>query len=152
MARFDYRKLSVADRSALMDELIEAMSALKTRDDLQKFLLQLVTPGEAIMLARRWQIAKRLAAGDSYLTIANNLSVGMSTIASVEHWLSDAIGAYEEKLEAEYKTARKRRLQHIGWRLRGPFPETVPFLLLNLLVGGVQKVYWEERLAKKKKK
>jgi len=150
MARFDYRTLPSVERKALIGELLEVIEVVKEKEDLQTFFLQLVTPSEAIMLARRWQIAKQLAAGQSYYRIAADLKVGMSTVASVDRWLSEAIGDYRHKLEqAQAQAARQRRkARQSKTRL---FPNTLPFLLLNLIVSGATRIWWTELAAENKK-
>lgn len=145
MSRFDYRKLSPQERGQLVAELLEMIDAVKTKNDLQTFFLQLVTPSEAIMLARRWQIAKRLAGGQSYYRIAQELRVGMSTIEAVDRWLSSAIGDYRQRLtERRAQTAQRRRRRQSRVSV---FPNTASFLLLNLLVEGAARVWWAELAA-----
>lgn len=160
VARFDYRKLSEKERAVLVGELATIMSSIRKKDDLQKFFLQLVTPSEAIMLARRWQIAKRLAADTSYYAIAQELKIGMSTIASVDEWLSDAIGDYKGKIQQERARAeRQRRTQRLEsfdivdsfYSIRHRYG--LPFLLINLLIDGFTMTRWsrmQQRAEKRK--
>jgi uncharacterized protein YerC len=137
MARFDYRTLTPAQRVKLNQELLEIIAAIKTKGDLEKFLLQLITPSEMAMLARRWQIAKRLAAGESYDAIAQKLKIGMSTIQSVDRWLSETIGNYREKLKKERAKLERRRLrERLPTNVRF-FPNALPFLLLNVLLAAL---------------
>ncbi len=141
MARYNYRKLSAQQRQELISELLEVISAIKTKENLKTFLLQLITPSEAVMLARRWQIAKQLAAGKSYYAIAQDLEVGMTTIQSVDQWLSQAIGDYRERLEAARASVSTRKIRRTKLRV---FPNTLPFLLLNLLIEGAARIWWAE--------
>ncbi|GEM_PF-1507620 len=148
MARFDYRKLSDMQRQELVGELLDIMATVKDKKDLQTFFLQLVTPSEAVMLARRWQIAQRLAGGKSYYRIAEELKVGISTIESVDRWLSEAIGDYRERVaEAKLKDARRKN-RPTPFRI---FPNTLPFLLFNLLVAGGARMWWTAALTPKGK-
>jgi uncharacterized protein YerC len=149
MARFDYRKLSEKERDELVGELAVVMAGINKKEDLQKFFLQLVTPSEAIMLGRRWQIAKRLAADMSYYSIAQELKVGMSTITAVDQWLSDAIGDYRGKVQEERARAEKQRRgkKFESFDMVDSFSSIrhrfgLPFLLINLLVDGFTLARW----------
>lgn len=148
MSKFDYRKLSTKERQALIGELLDTLHEAKNRNVLGKFLLQLLTPSEAVMLARRWQVAQLLAAGQSYYRISRELKVGISTIESVDRWLSEAIGDYRQQLEKQREQEKTKRLR------RGRptvLPNTVPFLLLNLLAEGALQVWAAEiRLEEKR--
>lgn len=111
MPKFDYAQLSLKERQALIEPLLEALWAMKNKDQLREFLTRLLTPSELIMLGRRLQIAENLLQGKSYETIRKETGVGFSTIQSVDSWLIHAVRDYHEIRAGERREA-KRRQQH----------------------------------------
>ena len=154
MARFDYRKLSKQERSELVAELVTAMEAIQRKKDLATFFLQLATPSEAVMMARRWKVAQELAAGKGYRTIAHEMKVGISTIESVDQLLSEAIGDYRARFEEVWEEENKKRIDRYR-RHVSPFPNRPAFLLVNLLIDAGAQMWREstelDRQLKKKK-
>lgn len=73
-----------------MTDLCEALLSIKTADEAVKFLTDLLTKSEVIMLAKRIKIAKLLIEGKDYKTIEGLLKVSHSTIAKVAAWLAEA--------------------------------------------------------------
>lgn len=71
-----------------MFELIwQTVADLKTKENAQKFLYDLLTPTERIMLAKRLAIALLLTKSESYVTIKRTLKVSTSTIVLISNWL-----------------------------------------------------------------
>ncbi|MEK7136899.1 MAG: Trp family transcriptional regulator [Patescibacteria group bacterium] len=97
MGKIQYRKLSIAARKALEDELREALLGQRTKD-LVELLFDLLLPSERIMLARRVQIAKRLLRGWTQHEIIRDLHVGQDTIEKVDQWLEQKFEAYHSIL------------------------------------------------------
>ena len=95
---------AVEDVSGL-DDLAEAVLVLRTRDEARRFLRDLCTLGELEALAHRWQIAKLVDAGRSYLDIAETVHTSTATVTRVAHWLRHGAGGYTLALE---RTARRR--------------------------------------------
>lgn len=108
MGKFDYAKLSMKERQALIEPFVEALHAMKEKDQLREFLSCLLTPSEFIMLGRRMQIAENLLQGKSYETIHKETGVGFSTIQSVDSWLIHAVRDYHA-IRAEQRQEVKRR-------------------------------------------
>ncbi len=142
MVKFDYHTLTTKQRSDLLEELAEAIGKLRETKDRQRFFEQLLTPSEQVMLGRRWQIAKKLIAGESYLDIRHELRVGFTTIESVDHLLRESVGNYREYIE---KIARKPKAQRKNWYrerssdITGSFGDIrhrypLHFLLINIFL------------------
>lgn len=75
-------------------ELFEAIMKLKTLDEARRFFRDLCTPEEIDEMARRWQVAKMLAAERPYREIADEAAVSTTTVARVAHWLNSGMGGY----------------------------------------------------------
>src|SRR5436305_10366593 len=88
-----------------LDELADALLSLRTRDEARRFLRDLCTLGEIEALAHRWQIARLVAGGHSYLEIADTVRTSTATVTRVAHWLRHGAGGYALALER----TRKRR-------------------------------------------
>jgi len=134
--------MSGNDLSNVLDDLVSVFLATKDKKALKAFLLQLLSTSEAVMLARRWEIAQMLASGETYYAIREKLGVGMSTITSVDHWLSDAIGDYKKILEKEMLANKEIKLEYMDvadtmTSIRHRY--ALPFLLVNMLIDGIEK-------------
>jgi len=103
------RKLSKDVKTKYLDVLYTAITSLRSRDEVKKFLRDLLTESERIMIGRRIIIAQRLLEDKSYVEIKQELGVGVDTIMRVHKWLEDENYGYEEtikKLEKEYKNRK----------------------------------------------
>ena len=83
-------RLSKEIQQELLSEFCEALLSLKTIEEAVKFLTDLLTKSEAIMLAKRIKIAKLLIEGKDYRTIEGLLKTGHTTIAKVASWLAES--------------------------------------------------------------
>ena len=95
-----------------LDILYTAVSSLSSREEVKKFLRDLLTESERIMMGRRIIIAQRLLEDKSYLEIKRELGVGMDTIIRVHRWLEDDIDGYEKvvkKLEKVFESRQEKR-------------------------------------------
>lgn len=106
--RFNPKQISSEERMKLLDLLWTSIAELKTRDEVKNFFKDLLSESEAIMLARRILIAKKLLEGNDYFKIIKELKVGKSTIASVHRWLISGFGGYEKALKNFDKTIKER--------------------------------------------
>lgn len=73
--------------------------AMRTPAVGHEFLQDLLTPIELDELALRWQIVKRLAAGVSHRDIAEELGVGVATVARGARMLLNPAGGFRRLLE-----------------------------------------------------
>jgi TrpR-related protein YerC/YecD len=81
-----------------LDELADAVLTLRTRDEARRFLRDLCTLGELEALAHRWEIARLVASGRSYLDIAESVHTSTATVTRVAHWLRHGAGGYDVAL------------------------------------------------------
>lgn len=83
----DASTLSTA-RAALIDELAEALAALRSPGEARALLADLCTPAEVHSLAERWHVARLLDAGDlTYREIHEATGVSTTTIVRVARFL-----------------------------------------------------------------
>ena len=108
MPKVNLRKLDSKSKMKYLDLLWTSIAQLKTRDGVKQFFKDLLSESEAIMLARRIEIAKRLLEGRSYDSIAEELKVGKDTIGRVQRWLTSGFGGYEKGINGFNKELKKR--------------------------------------------
>ena len=89
-----------------IDDLIEALLALRTPDELSRFLRDLCTRSELEALAHRWQIVALLDDGLPYLDVAEKAQASTATVTRVAQWLRHGTGGYQTALD---RTKRKRK-------------------------------------------
>lgn len=95
-----------------LDALYTTISELGDREEVKKFLKQLLTESEKIMLGRRILIAQMLLRDIGYEKIVEELKVGMDTIMRVHRWLQNEEEGIEKavrKLENAIQSRRKIR-------------------------------------------
>ncbi len=88
-----------------LDDLALQLLVLGNRDEARRFLRDLCTLGELEALAHRWQIARLVDSGRSYLDVADTVHTSTATVTRVAHWLRHGAGGYTLALE---RTARRR--------------------------------------------
>jgi TrpR family trp operon transcriptional repressor len=64
-----------------LEELIETILAIRTREKMYDFLQGILTPKELLEVPNRLQIVKMLKRGISHHDIAGKLHVGVATVA-----------------------------------------------------------------------
>lgn len=67
-------------RNGQLKELIDLFLTIKTKADMENFLLGILTPKELEEIPARLQIVKMLKGGVSQHKIANQLKVGVATV------------------------------------------------------------------------
>jgi TrpR-related protein YerC/YecD len=105
------RETSVVARTPVepvpgLDELANAVLALRTGEEAQRFLRDLCTLPELEALAHRWQIVLLLDEGASYVEIAERVPTSTATVTRVAQWLRRGTGGYALVLE---RIKRRRR-------------------------------------------
>jgi TrpR-related protein YerC/YecD len=90
-----------------LDELADALTALRSREEYRRFLRDLCTLSELEALSHRWQIARLLDEGkSSYLEISDQVGASTATVTRVAQWLRAGAGGYRVALE---RGKRKRK-------------------------------------------
>ena len=82
-----------------LDDVIEAFLAMRTPDELKRFLRDLCTLSELEALAHRWQTARLVDEGVAYHEIAHRVPTSTATVTRVAQWLRHGAGGYRLALE-----------------------------------------------------
>lgn len=73
-----------------LDQLVDALESIETKQDMRNFLTDLCTPAELRALAERWHVAQLLDEGaQSYRDINALTGVSTTTIGRVARFLKD---------------------------------------------------------------
>jgi TrpR-related protein YerC/YecD len=82
-----------------MRELFKTIVALETPSEAERFFRDLCTLSELEAMAHRWQVARLLEQGLSYLEIAERTGASTTTVTRVAHWLRHGEGGYRLALD-----------------------------------------------------
>lgn len=142
MSRVNARTVESKAKMKYLDLLWTSIAQLETREAVKLFFKDLLSESEAIMLARRIEIARRLLEGDSYDDIIRDLKVGKDTVNKVQRWLTSGFGGYEKaiggfKKELDRRFGKSSKINKnkpysFNW-MKQKYP--LQFLLFNLISG-----------------
>lgn len=99
MARYNIHQLDKKEKEQLLDNLFEAIKHLKSKQDIVDFFRDLLTESEAIMLARRVQIAQMILDNKSFYDIKTELGASFDTINSVKRFVEYGSDGYKKVIE-----------------------------------------------------
>lgn len=140
MSRVNLKSIDSNSKMKYLDLLWTSISQLETREETKHFFKDLLSESEAIMLARRIEIAKRLLDGESFDNIIRELKVGKDTIGRVQRWLVSGFGGYEKAVNGFKKEVDRRFSRPSKTNKNAPYSfnwikQKYPlhFLLFNLL-------------------
>ena len=85
--------------SRQVNELYEAILALRTIDDCRAFFRDLCTLTEITAMAERFQVAKLVRENIPYREISKKTGSSTATITRVAHWFHHGRGGYRRVLE-----------------------------------------------------
>ena len=88
--------------------LADAVTTLRTRDDVMLFLRDLCTLPELEALAHRWETVLLLDEGMPYVEIAARVPTSTATVTRVAQWLRHGTGGYRIALERTRRRERRR--------------------------------------------
>ncbi len=121
MARVQSQNLSKEEKMYIIGEMFDIVTDLRSKKETIGFLMGLLTQSEAIMLARRIQIAKLLLKDSSYQDIQDELHVGESTISSVAQWLYGDNDQYKKQIIRHVKKSGKKKSSKYYDRILSPY-------------------------------
>lgn len=154
MPRINPREMNHIIKQKNLDLFWTSIAGLEGRMEVKNFFKDLLSETEAIMFARRLEVARMLLAGHSYQEISKKLQVGENTIGKVQRWLTSGFGGYEKALKGFERALEKRgeieknkyiQPYSFDW-LRKKYP--LQFLLFNL-INGVGKGLKNKNLSKR---
>jgi len=90
-----------------LDALAAALGALRSDDEIKRFLRDLCTLPELEALTHRWQTVQLLDEGVPYLEIAERVPTSTATVTRVAQWLKHGTGGYRVALDRQ-QPKRKR--------------------------------------------
>jgi TrpR-related protein YerC/YecD len=94
MAKKRFYEIDSVSRAKILGNFYEIVSKVKNKKDAEKFLKDLLTPSESIMIGYRIEIAKMLLKGFGYNDIQKKLKVSASTINNVNRWFYNGFEGY----------------------------------------------------------
>lgn len=98
MAQVSKRVMSGKVQERIFKIFWQSLASCRDTESVSKFLEDLLTPTEKIMLAKRVSIALMLLKGYDYRSICSTLKVSSSTIWSVNLWLKTKGSGYKVAL------------------------------------------------------
>lgn len=99
MARFPSKRLPYKKQDELWSLFCEVLSQLDTREEIQRFLKDLLNRQERLMFIRRLQIAQMLEEGRTYRDIMKELGAGPATIGRIQRWLEFGRDGYKRAIK-----------------------------------------------------
>ena len=93
-------------KTEAVDHLFDAILTLKTPEECYAFFEDVCTVNELLSLSQRYEVAKMLREGKTYLEIAEKTGASTATISRVNRCLTGGTGGYERafaKVDAEEK-------------------------------------------------
>jgi len=86
-------------RTADVEALFDAILALETREDAERFIRDLCTLSEIHDMAQRWAVVRMLDEGLHYAQISQRTGASTATITRIAQWLKHGEGGYRAALE-----------------------------------------------------
>ncbi|MGP1588670.1 TrpR YerC/YecD [Oribacterium sp. oral taxon 102] len=94
-----------------VEHLFDAMLTLRDKEDYYKFFEDLCTINELLSMAQRYEVAKMLREGHTYLDIAKSTGASTATISRVNRSLNYGADGYDiafQRLGLEDRSGRGR--------------------------------------------
>lgn len=89
-------------------DLLEVFLSIKNEEELKMFFRDLMSERDLREFAMRWEVAKKLDAGETYEKIQETSGEAMNTIAKISRWLKEGTGGYKMMIE---RMKEKKRSQ-----------------------------------------
>ena len=78
-----------------LNTLYEGILQLRSKTECAKFFRDLCTLSELKSMSERWEVARRLNAGQPYRQIAKDVPSSTATITRIANWLHHGEGGYK---------------------------------------------------------
>ena len=73
-------------RTPAVDDLCDALLAMRTRDEMAALVRDLCTVGEIEILSHRLEVARLLSRGLPYAAVADRAGASTTTVTRLSHW------------------------------------------------------------------
>lgn len=110
MGRVSKRKINPYIEKRILEIFLDYFANLKTPNDINAFLVSLLSPTEQIMISKRLAIAVLLSRGFNYEYIDHNLKVSKSTVATIHRQLMTGALGYKKAIEYILKKENREGL------------------------------------------
>lgn len=94
-------------RTPDVEALFEAILALETIDETERFFRDLCTLNELRDIAQRWAVVRLLDSGLHYAEISRRTGASTATITRIASWLNHGEGGYRAMLDKLDRTSRE---------------------------------------------
>lgn len=101
------------EKYAIIGEFYEIIANLKSKKEIVDFFVGLLTPSEALMMARRIQIAQMLLEEKSYDVICKKIRVSNQTITRTDRWLHSGDDSYDNWIGKCLKKKKENKCQSV---------------------------------------
>lgn len=92
----------------MSDELYEAFLMLRSPEEVERFLADLLTKEELLECTRRFWAAQKLDEGISYQVIQDATGLSSTTIARISRWLKKGKDGYRLVIDRLHHTSPSR--------------------------------------------
>lgn len=87
----------------MLNQISEILSKIKSKNDLENFLLEILTKSEVETLSKRWRILTMLKEGYTQREIAQELNVSLCKVTRGSKILKDKNAIITKYLDKEFK-------------------------------------------------
>ena len=87
------------DRPRLPADLVDVLTSFRRCADVDLVLTDLLTPSEIESIAERWEIVKRLDAGESQRDVRDAVGVSVTTVSRGSRGLKYGVGGFRIALD-----------------------------------------------------
>jgi len=144
MPKLSKKSLSEPKLGYLVNNLWSAFTLMDSKEDIRLFFRSLFTHTEYKMLAKRFEVARRLIRGDKYESISRDLNISQKTISLISNILQEKGEGFiraDSKLHAldqRFQNIKKNRQKQLERRGLPKLPGSD--VLPNLIVEGLKVV------------
>jgi TrpR-related protein YerC/YecD len=76
-------------------EIIDVFLSIENKDEAKAFFRDIFSERDLREIVMRWEVAKRLDAGETYEQIQEKTGAAMETISKISRWLKEGCGGYK---------------------------------------------------------
>jgi TrpR-related protein YerC/YecD len=86
-------------QNQLAQQLVEAMLAIDSKDEMQNFLRDVMTEKEIAEVSARLEAARMLQTGSKYTEVTAATKLSSRTVARISDWMQNGCGGYATVLD-----------------------------------------------------